>query len=223
MVIGSGPIVIGQAAEFDYAGTQACRALKEEGLEVVLVNSNPATIMTDRERIQRIFSGEPEQMNELIEEYYQDIFQYCYSQTRRESAAYDCTQETFLRVIRYLNRYVEQKKFRAYLFGIARSVCIDFFRKKSESEVGYEEGYEETLREEDFADRVSEQVTIKKAMEKLKEEQREVLDLSYYHGLTAKEIAYVTGERVTAVKSRIRQSLKKLRQILEEEGFRWNG
>ena len=47
MVIGSGPIVIGQAAEFDYAGTQACRALKEEGLSVVLVNSNPATIMTD--------------------------------------------------------------------------------------------------------------------------------------------------------------------------------
>ena len=47
LVIGSGPITIGQAAEFDYAGTQACRALKEEGLEVVLVNSTPATIMTD--------------------------------------------------------------------------------------------------------------------------------------------------------------------------------
>ena len=47
VVIGSGPIIIGQAAEFDYAGTQACRALKEEGIEVVLVNSNPATIMTD--------------------------------------------------------------------------------------------------------------------------------------------------------------------------------
>ena len=49
MVIGSGPIVIGQAAEFDYAGTQACRSLKEEGVEVILVNSNPATIMTDRD------------------------------------------------------------------------------------------------------------------------------------------------------------------------------
>ena len=48
LVIGSGPIVIGQAAEFDYAGTQACRSLKEEGVEVVLVNSNPATIMTDK-------------------------------------------------------------------------------------------------------------------------------------------------------------------------------
>ena len=47
MIIGSGPIVIGQAAEFDYAGTQACLALREEGFETVLVNSNPATIMTD--------------------------------------------------------------------------------------------------------------------------------------------------------------------------------
>ncbi len=55
MVIGSGPIVIGQAAEFDYAGTQACRALKEEGIEVVLVNSNPATIMTDLEMADRIY------------------------------------------------------------------------------------------------------------------------------------------------------------------------
>lgn len=55
LVIGSGPIVIGQAAEFDYAGTQACRALREEGVEVVLVNSNPATIMTDREVADRIY------------------------------------------------------------------------------------------------------------------------------------------------------------------------
>lgn len=55
MVIGSGPIVIGQAAEFDYAGTQACRALKSDGLEVVLVNSNPATIMTDNAVADRIY------------------------------------------------------------------------------------------------------------------------------------------------------------------------
>jgi carbamoyl-phosphate synthase large subunit len=49
LVIGSGPIVIGQAAEFDYAGTQACRALREEGIRTILVNSNPATIMTDED------------------------------------------------------------------------------------------------------------------------------------------------------------------------------
>ena len=55
LVIGSGPIVIGQAAEFDYAGTQGCRALKEEGVEVVLINSNPATIMTDKDIADRVY------------------------------------------------------------------------------------------------------------------------------------------------------------------------
>ena len=55
LVIGSGPIVIGQAAEFDYAGAQACRVLKKEGVNVVLVNSNPATIMTDKEMADEIY------------------------------------------------------------------------------------------------------------------------------------------------------------------------
>lgn len=68
MVIGSGPIVIGQAAEFDYAGTQACRALKDEGLEVVLVNSNPATIMTDSNVADRVYIEPltPEFLEEVI-------------------------------------------------------------------------------------------------------------------------------------------------------------
>ena len=55
LMIGSGPIVIGQAAEFDYAGTQACRSLKEEGVEVVLLNSNPATIMTDKDIADHVY------------------------------------------------------------------------------------------------------------------------------------------------------------------------
>ena len=55
LVIGSGPIIIGQAAEFDYAGTQACRALREEGIEVVLLNSNPATIMTDKDIADHVY------------------------------------------------------------------------------------------------------------------------------------------------------------------------
>lgn len=68
LVIGSGPIVIGQAAEFDYAGTQACRSLKEEGVEVVLINSNPATIMTDRDIADRVYIEplNPEIVKQLI-------------------------------------------------------------------------------------------------------------------------------------------------------------
>src|SRR3974390_3474904 len=55
LIIGSGPIIIGQACEFDYSGTQACKALREEGYEVILVNSNPATIMTDPEMADRTY------------------------------------------------------------------------------------------------------------------------------------------------------------------------
>src|SRR3990172_5384743 len=55
LIIGSGPIIIGQACEFDYSGTQACKALKEEGYEIVLINSNPATIMTDPEFADRTY------------------------------------------------------------------------------------------------------------------------------------------------------------------------
>ena len=69
LVIGSGPIVIGQAAEFDYAGTQACRSLKEEGIEVVLINSNPATIMTDKDIADKVYIEPltPEVVKKLIQ------------------------------------------------------------------------------------------------------------------------------------------------------------
>src|SRR5512134_1089246 len=69
LLIGSGPIVIGQACEFDYSGTQACKALREEGFEVVLVNSNPATIMTDPEMAHRTYVEPltPEYVARIIE------------------------------------------------------------------------------------------------------------------------------------------------------------
>ena len=70
LVIGSGPIVIGQAAEFDYAGTQACLTLKEEGYEVVLCNSNPATIMTDTSIADKVY------MEPLTLEYIAKIIRY---------------------------------------------------------------------------------------------------------------------------------------------------
>src|SRR5438445_12530189 len=59
LILGSGPIVIGQAAEFDYAGTQACKARREEGIQTVLDNSNPATIMTDEEVDDRVYLAQP--------------------------------------------------------------------------------------------------------------------------------------------------------------------
>src|ERR1700689_4646720 len=68
LILGSGPIVIGQSAEFDYSGTQACKALKSEGYEVVLANSNPTTIMTDPESADRTYIEPltPEYLEEII-------------------------------------------------------------------------------------------------------------------------------------------------------------
>ena len=67
LIVGSGPIVIGQAAEFDYAGTQACKAIREEGIETILVNSNPATIMTDKDVADKVY------MEPLTEEALEEI------------------------------------------------------------------------------------------------------------------------------------------------------
>ena len=69
LIIGAGPIIIGQACEFDYSGTQACKALREEGYRVVLVNSNPATIMTDPEFADRTYIEPitPETVEKIIE------------------------------------------------------------------------------------------------------------------------------------------------------------
>ena len=69
LIIGSGPIVIGQGCEFDYSGTQACKVLREEGYEVVLVNSNPATIMTDPELSDRTYIEPllPEFLEKIVE------------------------------------------------------------------------------------------------------------------------------------------------------------
>ena len=76
MVIGSGPIIIGQAAEFDYSGTQACLALREEGYEVILVNSNPATIMTDTEIADKVYL-EPLTVETLTRIIYQEYPDAC--------------------------------------------------------------------------------------------------------------------------------------------------
>ena len=79
LLIGSGPIIIGQACEFDYSGTQACKSLKEEGYEIVLVNSNPATIMTDPEFADRTYIEPvtPDVVEKIIERERPNRLEHC--------------------------------------------------------------------------------------------------------------------------------------------------
>lgn len=108
LVIGSGPIVIGQAAEFDYAGAQACRVLKDEGIEVVLVNSNPATIMTDSALADHIYL-EPlteETVKRIIEKKDRTAF-WAVSEDRRV-LPYPCSLQRTDTLIKWVFACLEQ-------------------------------------------------------------------------------------------------------------------
>ncbi|MBQ3424085.1 MAG: carbamoyl-phosphate synthase large subunit, partial [Clostridia bacterium] len=107
LIIGSGPIVIGQAAEFDYAGTQACLALKEEGYEVILCNSNPATIMTDTSIADKVY------MEPLTLEYIARILRY----DRPDAIVPGIGGQTGLNLAMQLEKKGVQKECRVQLLG----------------------------------------------------------------------------------------------------------
>lgn len=152
-------------------------------------------------------------------QYYDEIFRFAYYMTGSEDAACDCTQETFLRLIRFYDTYVEKRKFKAWLFRIARNVCYDYFRRQKEvpSEdvtLGRMSDKAETDRNLRHLERGQ---VIRAALEKLPRMQRDVVILRFYHELSIKEIAIITDSKIPTVKSRLRQSIGKLRHLLNEE------
>lgn len=191
--------------------------------------------MGDEELVRRIRQGERGLLDLLIEKYYPDIFRFCYYKTGNESAAYDCTQETFLRMMRFMESYVEMHKFKSYLLRIALNVCRDFYRENSVSTVSMAELESESYGEEggrgnvnlasaaavaaETADgRIEEAYVIQQCLMRLPGFQREVIILHFYYGYKVREIAAVTGVSLPTAKSRLKQGLDKLKKILREEG-----
>ena len=95
--------------------------------------------MRDEEMVRQIRQGRKELLDALIDRYYQEIFRFCYYRTGKEQTAYDCTQETFLRMLRFLEGCVEARRFKSYLLRIALNVCRDYFRADSRLEVPLEQ------------------------------------------------------------------------------------
>ncbi len=152
-------------------------------------------------------------------QYYDEIFRFAYYMTGSEDAACDCTQETFLRLIRFYDTYVEKRKFKAWLFRIARNVCYDYFRRQKE--VPSEDVTLGRMPDKEAPDRnlrhLERGQVIRAALEKLPRMQRDVVILRFYHELSIKEIAIITDSKIPTVKSRLRQSIGKLRHLLNEE------
>lgn len=180
--------------------------------------------MREDKLIKRIEQGDISAADELIEKYYPEILRYCIWHAPNRTLAEDATQETFLKAIRYMNRYIHRGKFRAFLYKIASNTCIDMWRKQEtinefpegmnlehmqlQMDMSYEEsGFQE----------VQALLDMQWMIRILPEEQREIVILRFGHNLTIGEIADVTGIPFRTVQSRIRLALKKLKMEYRKE------
>lgn len=184
--------------------------------------------MEDEKMVRRIRQGEGELLGPLIEKYYKDVFRFCYYKTGNEASAYDCTQETFLRMIRFMESYVEMHRFKSYLLRIALNVCRDYYRENSVSTVPLEEaeacgaaggGAPGVTAAETGNGRIEEACVVQQCLMRLPEFQREVIILHFYYGYKLREIAAATGVTLSTAKSRLKQGQDKLRRIFREEGI----
>lgn len=180
--------------------------------------------MEDYQLIKRIQQGEKALFGQLTEKYYDEVFRYCYYKTGSEHTAYDCTQETFCRLLRFLESYTEKRQFKAYLLRIALNVCRDCYRRDSHSPLSYDEMEElgnETFpsSEGSWETQVEDSIVIQKALSSLPDYQQEVIIFYFYHNYKLREIAQITGVPLSTVKSRLHQGMEKLRDFFRKEGM----
>lgn len=177
--------------------------------------------MKDAELITRIRQGERDLLGILIERYYDQIFKFCYYKTGDEALAYDCAQDTFLRMIRYMDAYIEKNRFKPYIFQIASNVCNDALCKRGDCFIEDQEEAKkkltDTVQQGDAGDQLAVADAVRSALNSLPAVQRDVIILRFYSDLKISEIARVTGCSVPTVKSRLRQGKSKLKTILEKE------
>lgn len=175
--------------------------------------------LKDSELIIRIQQGEKQLFQELMERYYDDIYRFCYYKISDEHLAYDCTQETFLKLIRFLDTYTEKQKFKAYLFQIARNVCNDYFRNKPIDSTSLELSVPLTAMKDKRIEQTETAQVVKQALNQLPDMQKDVIILRFYHEFKLREIARIVGVSLPTAKSRLKQGLDKLKQIFREEDY----
>ena len=179
-----------------------------------------ATILEDRKLIYEIQHGKKELLETLIKKYYDDIYKFCYYKTGNAIISYDLTQETFLKLIKYISSYKDKGKFKSYLITIALNVCNSYFYKNNiDSKNTFENQHAHIGQNDNNFKGIENKSVILKALEKLPDKQRETIILKYYMNLRIREIAKIQNEKVPTVKSRLKQGLSKLNRFLNVEDF----
>lgn len=175
--------------------------------------------MEDKELIYKIQHGNKELLEELIKKYYDDIYKFCYYKTGNALISYDLTQETFLKLIKYIGTYKDRGKFKCYLITIAINVCNTYFVEK---DTNIEELYNNNnydIKSAKKINRIEQKDVIQKALDELPDKQKDVIILKYYEDFKIKEIAKILGEKVPTIKSRLKQGINKLSKHLRKEDF----
>lgn len=173
--------------------------------------------LEDKELIYKIQHGNKELLAILIEKYYDDIYRFCYYKTGNSSLSYDLTQETFLKLIKYIGTYKHRGKFKSYLITIAMNVCNTYFYENNINieELDSNQNYEKDNFDE--LEKIEEKDIVVQALNKLPEKQKEVIILKYYEDLKIKDISKILDEKVPTIKSRLKQGIEKLSRYLGKE------
>lgn len=175
--------------------------------------------MTREDRlIQRMEKGDAKAVDELIEMFYADILRYCLFHVPDRSLAEDAAQETFLKVIRFHDRYISSRgKFKPFLYQIAANTCIDIARKSRPSDVSLEQLTKEFAYAERGYEDARSDLALRQLTAGLPDEQREPVLLKYGQDLTMREIAQALDLPLRTVQSRLRSALKKLKEAYREQ------
>lgn len=165
--------------------------------------------------IEKIQCGDSEAVENLVQLYYSDILQYCILHTADWNTAEDATQETFLKVIRYLDQYVHKGKFRSFLYKVAKNTCIDIGRKNIVKIQPEQFVYELTCNEQGYED-IQENLQLRQLVKRLPEKMQEIVILRFSQELTMREIADIVNLPMRTVQSQLRLALKKLKKEMGE-------
>lgn len=175
--------------------------------------------MEEKELIYKIQHGDKELLEVLIQKYYDDIYRFCYYKTGNASISYDLTQETFLKLIKYIENYKDRGKFKSYLITIAINVCNTYFYENNIEfeELDSNQNYSQNSSNE--LEKIDEKDIIIQVLDKLPEKQKEVIILKYYEDLKIKDISKILDEKIPTIKSRLKQGLERMSGYLGKEEF----
>mgnify|MGYP001111807071 CR=1 FL=1 len=168
------------------------------------------------ELIRQIKQGRRECLDELVELYYPAILRYCMWHMPDRESALDATQETFLKLVRFIDRYSHRGQFKSFLYRIAANTCIDIKRKTAATaELVSEELLLADCRSESSFQRIEDRQQLARALDCVSPEQRELILLRYGQELSLKEISAVTGLPLRTVQTKLRRAIQKLRRLAD--------